>query len=249
MTTTALRWRSFSLHKDGNKPDEYEDACAGNPLTGRFAVADGASESSFANLWARLLVEGFVAAREGRTSVGWFTPLQRRWAEAVDKLELDWFGEEKRQQGAFATFLGLSIKKPQGGSDGRWLALAVGDSCLFHIRADQLLGSFPISTSADFDNRPALLGSRLVEHTPDESPFRAKKRTARWQPGDRFFLMTDAAAQWFLRSKEEQRKPWQLLLRHLTEPDATAALTTYVEQLRWQNEMKNDDVTLAVIDL
>jgi hypothetical protein len=58
MTTTAIHWSSFSLHKDGNRPDEYEDAFAGNPKVGRFAVADGASESSFAALWAKLLVDG-----------------------------------------------------------------------------------------------------------------------------------------------------------------------------------------------
>jgi hypothetical protein len=69
MTTTAIRWRAFALHKDGNRPDEYEDAYAGNPRVGRFAVADGASESSFAALWAKLLVDGFVATREGAATL------------------------------------------------------------------------------------------------------------------------------------------------------------------------------------
>src|SRR5271154_6689916 len=99
MTENAtLRWRSFCLHKDGNTPEEYEDAFAGNAELGRFAVADGASESSFARLWAKLLVAGFVGSQ--KTAMGWFTPSQRCWAEAVDHLELDWFGEAKREQGA-----------------------------------------------------------------------------------------------------------------------------------------------------
>lgn len=246
MTTTAIRCRSFFLHKDGNKADEYEDAFAGDTTLGRFAVADGATESSFARQWAKLLVEGFVAANEGRTTVDWIPALQKRWAEAVDALELDWFGEEKRENGAFATFLGLVVKKPQGAADGRWKAVAVGDCCIFQVRDDALLGAFPINQAAAFGNRPALIGSR---HVPKQQEFRGKQRISRWQAGDRFFLMTDALAQWFLQRDEERRKPWQSLLRRLDDPKATAALTAYVEQLRRRDELKNDDVTLLAIDL
>jgi hypothetical protein len=35
----------------------------------------------------------------------------------------------------------------------------------------------------------------------------------------------------------------------MAEPNATAALTAYVEQLRCGGELKNDDVTLLMIDL
>jgi hypothetical protein len=247
--TPAIHWRAFSLHKDGNAPEEYEDAFAGNLKSGRFAVADGATESSFARLWAELLVEGFVATREVRTAVGWLPPLQRSWAAAVDRLDLDWFGEEKRRLGAFATFLGLSLKKPQEGRDGRWKAVAVGDCCIFQVREDRLLGAFPVSRSMDFGNRPALLGARSSANGHDDPLARAKQKIGRWQAGDRFFLMTDAAAQWFLRHDEEQRKPWQSVLSRLAEPNGTDALTAYVEQLRREDVLKNDDITLLVIDL
>ena len=43
-----LRWRALSLPKQGHATDEYEDAWAADPAAGRFAVADGASESVFA---------------------------------------------------------------------------------------------------------------------------------------------------------------------------------------------------------
>lgn len=246
MTATAsIRWRSYSLHKDGLQPDEYEDAFAGNPKTGRFAVADGASESSFASLWAKLLVEGFVAAREGRTTIGWLPPLQQRWAEAVDHLELDWFGEEKRQQGAFATFLGISFKKPQEGKEGRWKALAVGDSCLFQVRDNARCEAFPLSSSADFGNRPKMLGSR----GKGDALAQATVKLGKWQPGDRFFLMTDALAQWFLRQDEEKHKPWLALGRKMVQKDATTTMTAYVEELRRKGELRNDDTTLLVIGL
>jgi len=241
--TSAIHWRSFVLHKDGNAPDEYEDAFAGNPASGRFAVADGASESSFASLWAKLLVDGFIAAR-GRTTLNWLLPLQKRWADAVDHLELDWFGEEKREQGAFATFLGLVVQKGQAGQ-GRWRAVVVGDCCLFHVRKDTLLASFPILRSTDFGNRPPLLCSRVV--AGKDGLAKAKRAVGKWEKGDRFFLMTDALAEWFLHRHEQQRRPWESLHRRLAEPNGS--LTAYIERLRSQKELKNDDVTLLTIDL
>jgi hypothetical protein len=242
--TVTLRFRSFCLPKEGNTANEYEDAFAGNPKSGRFAVADGATESSFAGPWAKLLVEGFVALR-GRTSMDWIAPLQQRWAESVDHLELNWYAEEKRQQGAFATFLGLWFKKPQQEKEGQWKVLAVGDCCMFQVREDRLFAAFPVKKSTDFGNRPTLMGSR----NGSDPLSQAQQKLGRWKPGDRFFLMTDALAEWFLKRHEEKRAPWQSLLRRLAEPKPTAALTSYVEQLRKNQELKNDDVTLLFIEM
>ncbi len=61
-TTPLVRWQALHLVKAGNDPSEYEDAFAADADRARFAVADGATEASFAARWARLLVEGFVAA-------------------------------------------------------------------------------------------------------------------------------------------------------------------------------------------
>ncbi len=239
-----MRLRSFALHKDGNEPDEYEDASAANPTAGRFAVADGASESSYASLWAKLLVDGFIAAR-GRTTLNWLHPLQKRWADAVDHLELEWFAEEKRDEGALATFLGLVLQKAQG-AEGRWRAVGVGDCCLAQVRQDSVVASFPVKDSAAFGNTPALLCSREDR----SNVWRDAKRTmGKWQHGDRFFLMTDALAQWFLRRQEQGKKPWDSLTCRLAAPKATPVMTAYVKQLREQEEMKNDDVTLMLIEL
>src|SRR5207302_4732652 len=54
----------FSCPKLGNSLEEYEDAWAHRqtrtPVGIRVAVADGATESSFAKLWAVLLAESYV---------------------------------------------------------------------------------------------------------------------------------------------------------------------------------------------
>jgi hypothetical protein len=58
--------QAFWLPKAGNSDSEYEDAFFPRRLKRRngrrlrFAVADGATETSFSGVWARLLVSSFV---------------------------------------------------------------------------------------------------------------------------------------------------------------------------------------------
>jgi hypothetical protein len=236
-----LHWQSYCLPKRGHSREEYEDALAGDPRTGRFAVADGASESSFAGLWAKLLVGGFVHKQPkepGQSS--WLEPLQARWAKEVDGKELAWFADEKRQQGAYATFLGLALKKGEEAGAGSWNALAVGDSCLFQVRDDALVKALPLTRSADFGNHPRLVGSRSPKPTD------AIQERGKWQSGDRLLLMTDAVAQWFLLRHEQGKKPWQTIEQMLDE-HAELAPDAWIEKLRDHQGMRNDDVTLIVV--
>ena len=249
MTTMApnalpVAWRAFHLAKRGHTGEEYEDAYAANPAAGRFAVADGAAESSFAGLWARLLVDGFVHSRpRPKPRTCWLEPLQRSWAAEVDDLPLPWYGEVKRAEGAFATFLGLMVKPSRRRIGGPWRARAVGDSCLFQVREGSLMEAFPLSHAEDFGNRPCLLGARTVV---DQGPPLLCR--GRWQAGDRFLLMTDALAQWFLQEAEAGRKPWQAMAHFLTRPETDAEFAAWVEGLRDRGGLRNDDVTLLVID-
>lgn len=65
-----IEYNSFLAQKEGNLPEECEDAiCAnlnfdGRGKIARFAIADGASESSFAKEWAELLTTGFCEDKE-----------------------------------------------------------------------------------------------------------------------------------------------------------------------------------------
>ena len=58
----ATASQTFWVVRRGHRPEEYEDAFASDDAAGRYAVADGDTESCFAGLWARLLAEGFVRA-------------------------------------------------------------------------------------------------------------------------------------------------------------------------------------------
>ncbi len=221
------------LPKRGHAADEYEDAFALDPAAGRFAVADGASESSFAALWGRLLVEGFV-----RPAPGWLEAARQTWAARVDGQALPWYAEAKRDDGAFATLLGLVV------ANGRWHALAIGDTCLFQVRRDRLIEAFPLRRSEEFGNRPRLVGSR-----PPADPAREVHAEGRgdWQAGDRLLLMTDALAQWFLRRHEAGARPWREFVAFAEGTGTKTAFADWVEDRRRRDGLRNDDVTVVMI--
>ncbi|HEX5273580.1 MAG TPA: protein phosphatase 2C domain-containing protein, partial [Gemmataceae bacterium] len=188
------RWRALCLPKRDHTAEECEDAWGAGPSARRFAVADGASESAFAGLWARLLVDGFLSAPRPRDLAGWLGEARRRWSDTVMGLELPWYAEMKRAEGSFATLLGLRLRPAGPGRPARWRAVAVGDSCLVRVRADGRVRAFPLKRSCDFDNQPGLVRSR------GEMPARARYAAGTLAPGDRLLLMTDALAQWVLRA-------------------------------------------------
>jgi hypothetical protein len=240
----ALQSRVFHLARQGHNVEECQDAAAASPERGRFAVADGASESSFAALWARMLAQEFVFGDEELVWANWLPPLQHRWASAVEAQagneSLPWYLEDRLREGAFATFLGLEIR-PLEESWG-WQGIAVGDSCLFQTRAATVVEAFPLDRSADFDSTPWLVGSRTT------SADQVRRRTAQQRgtalAGDRFWLMTDALAQWFLRQVENNARPWDAL-NWLWQKASDALFAQWIEEQRAARLLRNDDVTLV----
>jgi hypothetical protein len=240
-TAPSLRWRAFHLPRSDSTAEEYEDAWAADPAAGRFAVADGASESAFAGLWARLLAEGFVAARRPGTFAGWLDSARGRWAAEVMGPELPWYGETKRAEGAFATLLGVRLRPPPPGRPGHWEAAAVGDTCLVRVRGRHVR-AFPVQRSADFGNEPRLIASR------SEPGAATEYASGPLHTGDRLFLMTDALARWFLHAHERGGRPWEAITPLLSAGRPEEAFTTWVEGLRAAGGLRDDDVTLLVIE-
>ena len=150
--------RKMIIPKLGNRPDECEDDCRAiypgrfgrdGSNSARFAVADGATESAFSREWAQILVRDFVertpdlVGNEPDGLEEWLRKCQECWDRLIPWSSIPWHGEAKTRAGALATLLGLSIVRQPGSSSGlRWRALAVGDSCLFLVRQDELLLSF-----------------------------------------------------------------------------------------------------------
>jgi len=246
--TLAVGVRELWVPRRGNHPDEYEDASAAAPPKGRFALADGATESSFAAAWARLLVEDFVQAA-GCDFDAWKSRLpllQKQWYASVQSPSLSWNAEAKLEQGAFATFLGITIDHASDGNPV-WQATAVGDTCLFHTRGAELLDAFPLAQSNKFNNAPPLLGSRMSPQTLARVPVAHARGEGR--SGDCLWMMTDALAQWCLREHEIGNHPWREIEALFSQQDADRRSAAWIDELRTSRRLHNDDVTLLWIVL
>ncbi|MBW7886469.1 MAG: protein phosphatase 2C domain-containing protein [Caldilineaceae bacterium] len=247
-----LAIRIFWLPKAGNQEHEYEDACwpVRSLLTARpaiyCAVADGATETSFSGLWARQLVQRYGAGElAAENLLEALAPEQSRWLETVQRRPLPWYAEEKVRSGAFAALLGVQFEQAAEAAV-RWSALAVGDCNLVQVRENGLLCSFPAAGSDFFTSRPVLISSNSARN----SAVAEHLQTAMGMgvAGDRFYLMTDALAQWFLGETEAGRFPWQSV-DQIAATRGRRAFIAWIEQLREQGALRNDDVTLVRVEL
>lgn len=250
-----IRSYLYSLQKLGNRPNENEDAAviveppektlANGPARG--AVADGATTGAFSAEWAKALV---VAAVEGwsigRSLEESADTLRKAWDERFAGLQIPWYAEAKARAGSFATLLSLQLCPPnESATRGIWEARAVGDTCLFHIRDNQLNDAFPLASSDAFDSSPPLIASKTALHgsASEVSCY------GDWQKGDRFYVMTDALAAWFLRSHEQQREPWAEITDWITQDPTDERFARWIDDLRTAHDLRNDDVTLLLIEV
>lgn len=219
----------------------------------RFAAADGASASSYSRVWARQLVRGFVTGRLREDNLAEaLATLGRRWARHVRGVQgsrpLPWYAEQKLEKGAFAALVGLEIEDGADQDPERWgwRALAVGDSCLIHMRRRNVECLFPIDQADSFGITPVLLPTDAAAASAALSECRITSGSG--VAGDRFYLMTDALAQWFLRDAEGGGEPWFALDDFVLDPDAPP-FREWVEELRSTGCMRDDDVTLLRIEV
>ena len=229
--------RVYQLPKAGSSTAEYEDAVATSRRGYRYAVADGASASAFARLWAHLLVHAYTGGSlDAHTLEADLAPAQARWVELVGRRRLPWYAEEQARRGAFAALVGLSLDVDQ-----HWSALAVGDCCLFQVRGDALVTAIPLNDPAQFTVRPLLLGSRPVANGELRSAGAVVMADGTWQPGDTFLLMSDALAALFLnRVHAGGDAPLAAL-----DFDGTASgFRSWIRRLRGAGCLRNDDVSL-----
>jgi hypothetical protein len=256
--------QAYWVPKLGNSVEEYEDAFAYSGPNRHLAVADGATESSYADRWAKDLVSQFVTdpPRVDRPQTpfpDWLTPMQQRWREGIDWENLPWFAEEKAKSGAYATFLGVSVfdpdsirrasllerttaffRKHEPPQVWRWKAIAIGDSCFFLVREGQLVRSFPLTKSEQFNSRPVLLCSNPASNSGVWPEVRYEQGDCK--PDDLFILATDAVAKWFLDQRQAGGKPWETL----TAIRSNTEFQDFVARLRGEKAMRNDDTTVLL---
>jgi hypothetical protein len=201
-------------------------------------------------MWAQQLALSFASGRFGfETLMNRLPRLQDRWSrKARSRLRgrsVPWYAEAKLNEGAASTLLGLELRADAGdGGACVWQALAVGDSCLVQVRQGTVIEKFPVERSADFTNHPMLIFTRAERL----GGLDVKTVSGMATTGDSFYLMTDAAAKWFLAQEEHGEKPWEILNGFDAFPEGQL-FVEWVEEMRQTAVMDDDDVTVLRVDL
>jgi hypothetical protein len=230
---------TFWLPKHGNTPAEYEDAFFPKKKFNqdvklfRTAIADGATETSFSKEWANLLVQKCCMINDKKQFIQDLPELQTQWYAEVKNKDLPWYAQEKFYIGAYSTILALKLE------ENTYDVMAIGDTCLFHIRGEQLENCFPLTDSKQFNDRPVLLSSYANNNEGILKNILGKSGL-KWQQGDEFYLMTDALACWFLEAYEKKSRPWAKI-RALKPGN----FKNFIAKLRSSKALHNDDVTLV----
>ena len=231
--------------KLGNKENEYEDSISYNLDALRFAIADGASGSAYAELWASSLTGAYVDSGDSlfEDPVGVVASSQqdarKKWYTGIKWETLPWFLKNKAVMGSYSTLLLLEMRYVGGRVE--FVASAVGDSCLFVVDS-RLKVSFPISDHREFGLNPKLLWSgQGYPAKIDARTSTPQVHTVRGviEEGDRMILATDAVAMWLLRNASDD--PWEILLEN------PGDLRKAIADLINRRVMRNDDITAAVI--
>lgn len=252
--------KSFTTPKYGNSISENEDAIVLSPLRNRgnfsylcLAISDGATQTSFSNLWANLLVNEVVAERKTPSFKNLYDIIQNaglKWQSEISTYNLPWHAEEKVKNGAFSSLLWIRLRFPDisKGSVGRIKSLAVGDSNLFIFRDDRLHLSFPIKKAEDFGNAPILISSLSSKNKIlIDSVFFLEESIL---PGDELFVATDALAAFLLRRLEEDSSAYtQIKEDIILKANQNTLLETWTQVLRDTGQLKNDDTTFAWIKI
>lgn len=248
-------------------PDRPHDHMLREPITA--GVCDGATESALAKDWAQLLsraaaeqalerpdlLEGGPTFEEFAASVvdQWEPWLEQYKKERVAAgRPLKWYEHTKLAEGAFATLLSVRVDPdpvPEPDAEvsaqaWRWRAAALGDSCLFHLRDEQLIESFPVESAEEFGTVPDLFSSRNRDAALLAG--RTRYTGGRCLAGDRLFLMTDALAAWFLSAPDQAAALRELL--EFSAPGDLGAFVDWLNGLRQRDLLRNDDVAVVRID-
>jgi hypothetical protein len=260
------RGRFFVVAKNNDSLVKCEDACAFSESHLVYALADGTSSSNFPRPWASLLARSWVEnsaelvrSMKNQQMENWLDVQRAHWQKWIYQTWLPGINERNAAQrqpltapevaeeviagGASATLLGLRLFA----RERMWECVAVGDTCLFRVSASfQQNGSyqaFPLARFADFNATPSSLST-----IPNLHP-RIERTRGVIDPGDIFFLATDALAAWILQRLElGDTTVWQRLLQI----QSNKQFSTFVNQMRntsrSQYRMNDDDTSLFIID-
>lgn len=258
---------TFSKCKDGSIPEQNQDvACPVliKPRSGQiakrsefdlktttprfFAISDGASEGLLSGEWARILLNSVKKSGPdadlldaiNRAKQVWKRFKRQRSSNFTKPLTTlpKWLEFESLAQGAFATICLLWIS-----DTGKFTGMAVGDSCIFHVRNLETHSSWPLGCSQDFNNSPTLIGSNDVTGPLLQGEMTFFEGILAQE--DRLVFATDALAAWVFGRIEGGEDPWRTLFQLDTQFEDE--YEKFVREERLKGLLRNDDTTLMKI--
>lgn len=262
--------RNFQIPKKGNTLQECEDAFYPDIIGTHsennfsFAIADGSTVGMLSKQWAKILVETYCNYSKDNNlemdSKVIVKKAQDYWAKWKEEYinnrqtqgnPIKWYEENGLETGAFSTLLGFTLQ-----DNNKWYSIALGDSCLFQIRDDEVVSSFPIPIDSwdKFQNNPLLICSNPINNKNVIASF--EKGEGDWQSGDMFYLMTDAMAHWFSYLKtQDGKQPWVMISKIFQQKEQTfSEENNFIEN--WVNDdirteffVKNDDMSVLQIEI
>lgn len=244
----SCQFKSISLPKFGNSADENEDNILEPSKSEvetetfvKFAISDGATESSFSKEWSDLLVSAYKDKSFEQTYLPeTIKTISESWQSMIANMDLPWYAEQAAQKGAFATFLGLTINRETNSFE----VVAIGDCTLFQIRNNEIIFSFPVTSIEDFNNTPNLIASNNDYQI--DLDINVIYGSGTIQEKDILLLATDAMAVWILKQKNRSEKVRKLLIERFEKQDEQN-FEEWLNKQRKTNKIKNDDVTLLMI--
>lgn len=237
--------RRFQIPKEGLTEDECEDKSAlsfpGKEL--RVAVADGATESLFSDIWAELIVNRYVDLGAELFNPSSLKSLSQTFFHKASKLISQmpdtghWSMYEKLEAGSNVTLVAADFCDPE-----TMQVLAVGDSCIFwRNREDGNIEMLPELSAEDFGVFPASICN--LEKTWQKLEPKILKKEIRLHNGFQAILCTDALACWLVKELQKDPLAWEKLF----ELSDSNSFAQFIEALRSQKDIRNDDVTLVLI--
>jgi hypothetical protein len=248
----AIQTRSFCLHKKGSSLSEYEDrsAIGVQDTCLRVAVADGTTEGLFSDVWAELLVNSYrdhgVALFEDENLQAIHKKFMHQTCQQIAAMPeiRHWFMYEKLERGTHATFAAIEFT-----NRNTVQMSAVGDSCIFWCDKGRCnkdkMEMFPELSADDFGISPVSICH--IPKTWDNLHPKIKSNEITLERDCQFVLCTDAIAHWLVKETSEKNNflAWEEIVRLLD----LAAFNLLIEELRESKEIRNDDVTVVIVDV
>lgn len=225
-----------------------------------YAVADGVSQSPDARNWAQRLVGISPLVLSHKDSfVSEFFKMQSAYLE-------DWEGrkniilENNKNNWRFnfgnrstintpsgATYCSVTFHKTDEGL--QYHALAIGDSCLFHISDGKLHNFFPLEKIEDFSRPPCVAYAGISKESLVDPTIGLQTCSGSVKEGDFIILATDAIAKWIYAqysSPDSEVKNFRELLM-LAKANDVDGMRAYISKERMNATLQDDDTTLLIL--